>query len=108
MPARETVAGDATRRSSTSKTSDIGPVSGMRSPLMSVRILLSSITEFMLSIHIASTGPSNMIQFSSGFSLSAHVLKMVERMPSAHSNVERSYAPYSSSSVMLLELITRA
>ena len=40
----------------------------IRSPLMRVRILLSSITEFMLSIHTASTGPSNMIHFSSGFS----------------------------------------
>lgn len=38
------------------------------SPLISVRTLLSSITEFMLSIHKVSTGPSNTIHFSSGFS----------------------------------------
>lgn len=44
--------------------------SGMEilSPLMSVSTLLSSITEFMLSIHRVSTGPSNMIHFSSGVS----------------------------------------
>ena len=40
----------------------------IRSPLINVRILLSSITEFMLSIHNVSTGPSNIIHFSSGFS----------------------------------------
>ncbi len=42
--------------------------SGMeiRSPLMSVRTLLSSMTEFMDSIHRVSTGPSNTIHFSSG------------------------------------------
>ena len=38
------------------------------SPLMSVSTLLSSITEFILSIHKVSTGPSNVIHFSSGFS----------------------------------------
>lgn len=38
------------------------------SPFMSVSTLLSSITEFMLSIHRVSTGPSNTIHFSSGFS----------------------------------------
>lgn len=35
---------------------------------MSVKILLSSITEFIDSIHNVSTGPSNMIHFSSDFS----------------------------------------
>jgi len=38
MPARDTVAGEATRRSWVSKSKLIVGVSGMRSPLMSVRI----------------------------------------------------------------------
>jgi len=40
----------------------------IRSPLMRVSTLLSSITEFILSIQRVSTGPSNVIHFSSGFS----------------------------------------
>jgi hypothetical protein len=39
MPARETVAGDATARSWTSKSSDMDSDMPMRSPLMSVRVL---------------------------------------------------------------------
>ena len=49
----------------------------IRSPLMSVRILLSSMTEFMDSIHSVSTGPSNTIHFRSGFS-SEHTTNMLE------------------------------
>mmetsp|Transcript_17795 Transcript_17795/g.60097 ORF Transcript_17795/g.60097 Transcript_17795/m.60097 type:complete len:253 (+) Transcript_17795:1621-2379(+) len=105
MPARETVAGDATRRSSTSNKSDICGVSGMRSPLMSVKILLSSMTEFIDSIHMASTGPSKRIHASPGLSDSAHDLKIVDRMPSAHSKVARSYAPYNSVRVIDFELM---
>ena len=40
----------------------------IRSPLMRVRTLLSSSTEFMDSIHSVSTGASNTSHFSSGFS----------------------------------------
>ena len=59
MPARETVAGDALRRSSTSKWSvTFGRSIGMRSLFASVRMRLSSITVFMFSIQMASTGPS--------------------------------------------------
>mmetsp|Transcript_14536 Transcript_14536/g.44979 ORF Transcript_14536/g.44979 Transcript_14536/m.44979 type:complete len:250 (-) Transcript_14536:10-759(-) len=99
MPARDTVAGDATLRSSTSKSRLIDEVSGIRSPLIKVRILLSSITLFIDSIHMASIGPSNSTHFSSRLFDSAHALNMVERIPSAHSKVVRSYAPYSSVSV---------
>src|SRR4051794_9777623 len=88
----------------TSNTRDIVLVRGILSPLMSVRILLSSITLFMLSIHRASTGPSNTIHFSHTLVSSAQDLKIVLRMPSAHSKVDRSYAPYSSFRVMLLGL----
>lgn len=44
--------------------------SGMEilSPFISVRTLLSSMTEFILSIQRVSTGPSNTIHFSSGLS----------------------------------------
>ena len=38
----------------------------IRSPLIRVRTLLSSITEFIDSIHKVSTGASNKIHFSSG------------------------------------------
>lgn len=91
------VAGEATRRSWVSKTKLIELVNGIRSPLISVRILLSSMTEFMDSIHIASMGPSNKIHFSAGRSSSEHCLKIVDKMPSFHSKVDKSYAPYSSS-----------
>ena len=56
MPARETVAGEALRRSSTSKCSvTLGRYMGIRSLLARVRILLSSMTVFMFSIQMAST-----------------------------------------------------
>jgi hypothetical protein len=74
------VAGEATRRSCVSNTKLIEFVSGMRSPLIRVRILLSSMTEFMLSIHIASIGPSNKIHFSAGRSSSEHCLKIVDKI----------------------------
>lgn len=56
------------------------------SPLMSVSTLLSSITEFMLSIHSVSTGPSNTIHFSSGVSSKngqedSLVYAMLSRLP---------------------------
>lgn len=54
------------------------------SPLMSVRTLLSSMTEFMLSIHRVSTGPSNTIHFSSGVSslVDDNYHSMTEKVPS--------------------------
>jgi len=62
IPQRDTVAGEALSRFSTSKVilhlSDIG----MRSALARVKILLSSSTVLRFSIQIASTGPSQQIQ----------------------------------------------
>lgn len=67
MPLRETVAGEALSMLCGSKTTlQLGAI-GMRSPLASVRVLLSSRTELRFSIQMASTGPSRTIQmFSPG------------------------------------------
>ena len=92
-PARETVAGDALRRSSTSICSvTFGRSIGMRSLLARVRILLSSITVFMFSIHIASTGPSSTSHVK--FFLSLFALRhSCEKMPSVHSPSSRESEP---------------
>lgn len=70
IPHRDTVAGLALSRFSTSKVilqlSDIG----IRSALARVRILLSSSTVLRFSIHIASTGPSQLIHVLCLFFLS--------------------------------------
>lgn len=65
MPLRETVAGDALSILCGSKTTlQLGDI-GIRSPLASVSVLLSSNTEFRFSIQMASTGPSKTIQMCS-------------------------------------------
>ena len=65
IPLRDTVAGDALSMLCTSKmilhVADIG----IRSPLASVRVLLSSNTELRFSIQMASTGPSRTNQICS-------------------------------------------
>lgn len=67
MPLRDTVAGEALSMLCGSKTTLQLGAMGMRSPLASVRVLLSSRTEFRFSIQMASTGPSRTIQtFSPG------------------------------------------
>mmetsp|Transcript_31285 Transcript_31285/g.75654 ORF Transcript_31285/g.75654 Transcript_31285/m.75654 type:complete len:220 (+) Transcript_31285:5169-5828(+) len=66
MPLRETVAGEATARSSTSNCMQMVGDSLMISPETRHSFLLSSSTVFMFSIHTASTGPSNMTHFLSG------------------------------------------
>eukprot|EP00965_Chrysotila_dentata_P177755 5871810-Pleurochrysis_carterae.AAC.2 len=66
MPTRETVAGDATARSSTSNMIDIEGDILTISPDMRQSFLLSSSTVFMFSIHTASTGPSNTTHCRSG------------------------------------------
>lgn len=65
MPFRETVAGEALSMLCGSKTTlQLGAI-GIRSPFASVRVLLSSKTEFKFSIQMASTGPSSTIQMFS-------------------------------------------
>lgn len=65
MPLRETVAGEALSMLCGSNTTlQLGAI-GIRSPFASVRVLLSSKTEFRFSIQMASTGPSSTIQMCS-------------------------------------------
>jgi hypothetical protein len=61
IPQRETVAGEATFKSCTSKSMCNVLGSLMRSELAKQSVLLSSKTVFMFSIQTASTGPSKMI-----------------------------------------------
>ena len=93
MPARETVAGEALRRSSTSKWRvTFGRSMGMRSLLARVRRRLSSITVFMFSIQIASTGPSRTSHVK--FFLSLFALRQsCAKMPSVHSLATMSSVP---------------
>jgi len=59
IPFLDTVAGDALSMLCTSKMIlQLGAI-GIRSPLASVRVLLSSSTELRFSIQMASTGPSS-------------------------------------------------
>jgi hypothetical protein len=81
IPQRETVAGDACERSSTSNT---------------IFTLLSSSSEFIESIHSESTGPSTTIHFSSPCSENEHSRIAFESTPSAHSLVTGLNAPESS------------
>ena len=93
MPARETVAGDATERSSTSKSSDTCGGIAMRSPLIKVSSLLSSSTVFIDSIHSVSTGPSRSSHFSVRSSCEHTSRITLASTPSVHSKVCRSYSP---------------
>ena len=61
IPALETVAGEATDKSSTSKTKPTYDGKLIRSPFNKVKTLLSSSTVFILSIQRVSTGPSRII-----------------------------------------------
>ena len=100
MPQRETVAGDATARSSTSNMTRLVSASGMISPELRQSFLLSSRTVFMFSIQIASTGPSKTIHLM--FSCVTPVSSVLgcemwrmstAPMPSVHSPVWRSKEP---------------
>lgn len=62
IPQRETVAGEATLRSMTSKSILIDGESLILSPFAKHNIMLSSRTVFIFSIHNASTGPSKTTQ----------------------------------------------
>lgn len=76
--------------------------SRMRSPLANVNSLLSSMTEFMFSIHRASTSPSNNIYFLAGLFSGMGLFisrNMLDSRPSVQSLVTRSKKPYSSTTV---------
>ena len=91
IPHRDTVAGDATARSFTSKimfiTDDIATIS----PLFRHSFLLSSSTVFMFSIQMASTGPSSITHLRLGLWSDAHPLYTLARTPSVHSCVCGSF-----------------
>ena len=85
-PHRETVAGEALFKFSTSKTSWHCSDIGIRSPLANVKILLSSKTVFKLSIQIVSTGPSQVSQMWNLDFLSLHLCQRVEKTPGIQSS----------------------
>mmetsp|Transcript_22820 Transcript_22820/g.54161 ORF Transcript_22820/g.54161 Transcript_22820/m.54161 type:complete len:226 (-) Transcript_22820:155-832(-) len=98
IPFLLTVAGDAAARSSGSNIIVIVPVSLMISPLFRHSFLLSSITVFMFSIQMASTGPSNRIHLrfgarSGSVSNCAHLRTREAPMPSTHSRETGSKLP---------------
>jgi len=97
MPARETVAGVAKRRSRISKIMRMYGFSGMRSLEASVSMRLSSITEFMDSIQLASRSPSSMIHLGFSFSIWPRSRMILDSSPSFHSRVAMEMYPYSSS-----------
>ena len=102
MPQRETVAGEATERSSTSNMTRFVSARGMISPELRQSFLLSSSTVFMFSIQMASTGPSNIIHLMFSCVTPVSLVSGCEMwrmstapMPSVHSPVARSKEPYS-------------
>jgi hypothetical protein len=83
IPQRDTVAGEACERSSTSNIIVIQFVNLMIYPLVKHNFLLSSRTVFIFSIQTASTGPSNTTHFLYFISASyAHFLMMIAMTPS--------------------------
>ena len=93
MPHRETVAGDATAKSATSKIMFIDEDMAMISPEFRHSFLLSSSTVFMFSIQIASTGPSSTTHLRFGLWSCAQPRYTTARTPSCHSCVCGSFCP---------------
>mmetsp|Transcript_9300 Transcript_9300/g.39101 ORF Transcript_9300/g.39101 Transcript_9300/m.39101 type:complete len:245 (+) Transcript_9300:7149-7883(+) len=104
MPALETVAGEALFRFSGSNIAFMFPLICTRSPLASVRTLLSSSTVLRFSIQIASTGPSSTIQVLFFFSLAA-LRQSTAKTPSVQSPVLASMRPNICGAVMALGFI---
>ena len=90
---RLTVAGEASVRSSHSKSMPICGRSLMRSPLARQSVMLSSSTVFMDSIQSVSTGPSKTTHWICSVSSTASSRIMVEASPSAHSAVSLLNSP---------------
>mmetsp|Transcript_135309 Transcript_135309/g.269971 ORF Transcript_135309/g.269971 Transcript_135309/m.269971 type:complete len:222 (-) Transcript_135309:1044-1709(-) len=106
MPARETVAGEALRRSSTSNTMRQFSVIGILSLLASVRIRLSSSTVFKFSIQMASMGPSQTIQVLYFKVLTFLCCQIIAKTPGVHSSLAKSFTPYICASVIALGFMT--
>mmetsp|Transcript_66612 Transcript_66612/g.210916 ORF Transcript_66612/g.210916 Transcript_66612/m.210916 type:complete len:223 (+) Transcript_66612:2745-3413(+) len=85
MPQRDTVAGEATARSATSKIMLMTLDIWMISLFMRQSFLLSSSTVFMFSIQTASTGPSNITHLRSGLVSVAQSRNFLASTPSCHS-----------------------
>ena len=89
IPARDTVAGEAYFNEPISKIMRIAGRNGIRSFEANVKILLSSITVFIDSIHSASISPSKTKNFGiygeSGMSAIERII--VDKIPSFHSRV---------------------
>ena len=102
-PALDTVAGEALLRFSASNTNRIVGIIRTRSPLASVRTLLSSRTVFRFSIQTASTGPSTTIQ--TAWLVRAAFFHSCEKMPSVQSPVDASSLPNICGAVMDLGFI---
>jgi len=94
IPHLDTVAGEAYVRSYTSKSMLILSLIGIVSPLMRHNFLLSSRTVFIFSIHPASTGPSNTINYLSLDYDVAHLRYISPKIPSVHSLDTGSEYPY--------------
>mmetsp|Transcript_66610 Transcript_66610/g.210908 ORF Transcript_66610/g.210908 Transcript_66610/m.210908 type:complete len:292 (+) Transcript_66610:2718-3593(+) len=95
MPQRDTVAGEATARSATSKIMFISPLIATISPLLRQSFLLSSSTVFMFSIQMASTGPSKTTHFRMSLVSRAMLRNSTASTPSVHSLETGSSCPYS-------------
>mmetsp|Transcript_17782 Transcript_17782/g.59975 ORF Transcript_17782/g.59975 Transcript_17782/m.59975 type:complete len:253 (+) Transcript_17782:4615-5373(+) len=95
MPMRDTVAGEAKRRSCVSKRKLTLSPKAMRSPLGSVSRWLSSKTELSDSIHSGSTSPSQTIQDRTSSGSLTTLRAASVSTPSDHSRVSRSISPRS-------------
>ena len=104
IPARDTVAGEAFIRFSGSNMAFMCSPIWIRSPLASVRTLLSSSTVFRFSIQMASTGPSRTIQTFWFWALAAF-RQRTAKIPSVQSPVVASSRPNIWGAVMALGFI---
>ena len=105
MPARDTVAGEALRRSSTSNTILQLSAIGIRSLFASDRNLLSSMTVFKFSIQMVSMRPSQTIHVLYFSSRLFYYCQMLAKTPGVHSTLTTSFTPYICASVMALGII---
>ena len=105
IPQRDTVAGDALSKFSTSKTSFTFSVIAILSLFARVRIRLSSSTVFRFSIQIASTGPSQVIHVLNFRLLELYLAQRAEKTPYVHSPDKSFITPYISIAVIALGFI---
>jgi hypothetical protein len=105
IPHRETVAGEALFKFSTSNTILQFSLINIRSPFAKVKILLSSRTVFRFSIQMASTGPSQTIQVKNLDFLSLALAHNYEKTPGVQSSEISDFTPYISSAIIAFGFI---